>query len=54
MDACAPWLLQHLELQISEVLYLKNNSFVDGKLGNDVRQQQVTVVLGSRVDTHLG
>ena len=40
-------------LQLSEVSYLQNNSLVDGKLCNDVRQQQMTVVLGRWVDTHL-
>ena len=36
------------------ILHLQNDSFVDGELGDDVRQKQMAVVLGGRVDTHLG
>jgi len=36
------------------VCYLQNNSLMDGKLGNDVREQKMSMVLGGRVDAHLG
>jgi len=36
------------------MIYLQNDSFVDGKLGDDVREKQVAVVLGGRVNAHLG
>ena len=33
---------------------LENNSLVDGKLGNNVSKEQVSVVFGGRVHTLLG